>query len=319
MEKKGNNNSNTDLNGTGSNASSPPEGSQKPLSSNNQSDDMKSKELTNSTSEIIKEQEKKTEETKSLRRKRKKMDVPSFYKEELGHRLKKIAKEQFGSSKELAGLLNMKPQTFQLYVAGKALPGGYILKRLSELGVDIQYLLTGVNKLDELKRTLETERTERTKSNGFPLVSLLSAGGMIEFFINENTQRIPFDYEKKGNNCLVLEVVGESMSPTIENGDYVLIDTTLPLFNHCIVAVRFKNGEQLIKRYTKLSVNSKYSSNPKIPIEESFGSDMVQFDSDNLEYKPIIAKLEDIEMIAPVVKIQRDVYSRNKVRLRNGV
>lgn len=227
--------------------------------------------------------------------------MENIYRKEVGQRLRKIAKEQFGSSKKLAELLNMKPQTFQLYVAGKALPGGFIIKKLLELNVDVNYLLNGVNFTDELRNRIMSEINIKEKKYGYeyPLVNSISAGPMLEFYINEDTVRIPFDYHKK-ESCFALEVKGDSMSPTIENGDYVLVDTSLPLFNNCIVAVRFKDGGQIIKRYTKISDN------------------MIQLDSDNLEYKSIITKIEDIELLFPVVRIQRDIYSKNKIRIKNG-
>ena len=82
------------------------------------------------------------------------------------------------------------------------------------------------------------------------------------------------------------------MSPTIEDGDLVLVDNKLPLYDGAIVAAKLKSGEEHIKRYRIL---------PK---------DLIQLDSDNFVHDPLTMKKSDAEIIAPVVKVQRDVYKK---------
>lgn len=61
-----------------------------------------------------------------------------------GERLKKVADDFFdGNRSELARSLEMKPQALTKYLKGQSMPGGLILIRLYNLGVNINWFLTG--------------------------------------------------------------------------------------------------------------------------------------------------------------------------------
>lgn len=61
-----------------------------------------------------------------------------------GQRLKIIAENLFnGNMSELARRLEMKPQALTKYVKGESMPGGLILIRLYNIGVNINWFLTG--------------------------------------------------------------------------------------------------------------------------------------------------------------------------------
>lgn len=61
-----------------------------------------------------------------------------------GNRFKQIADKLFdGNLSELARNLEMKPQALTKYVKGESMPGGLILIRLYDLGVNINWFLTG--------------------------------------------------------------------------------------------------------------------------------------------------------------------------------
>lgn len=61
-----------------------------------------------------------------------------------GQRLKKLADRLFGGNRsELARNLEMKPQALTKYLNGESMPGGLILIRLHDLGVNINWFLTG--------------------------------------------------------------------------------------------------------------------------------------------------------------------------------
>ncbi|MFZ5948786.1 MAG: XRE family transcriptional regulator [Stygiobacter sp.] len=220
-------------------------------------------------------------------------DSDGVIKREIGERIKEFAKLKYGSSKKLAELLDMSPQTLQQYINGKSFPGGQILKKLAELNADVDYILTGINKRERLREEIYVEFEKNKVGNEFPLVSYLSAGSMIEFFNDGVTEKVSFNYNKK-DGCMALRVKGDSMKPTIENEDIVLVDSNKSLYNGCIVATRLKSGEQLIKRYRILP------------------GEYIQLNSDNYLYEPITLKKEEIEIIMPVVRVQRDVYKNNE-------
>lgn len=61
-----------------------------------------------------------------------------------GNRLKKIADRLYGGNhSELARKLEMKPQALAKYTKGESMPGGLILIRLYNIGVNINWFLTG--------------------------------------------------------------------------------------------------------------------------------------------------------------------------------
>lgn len=65
-----------------------------------------------------------------------------------GSRLKQIADALYeGNRSELARNLNMKPQALTKYLNGESMPGGLILIRLHDLGVNINWFLTGEGKM----------------------------------------------------------------------------------------------------------------------------------------------------------------------------
>src|SRR6056297_2655842 len=61
-----------------------------------------------------------------------------------GERLRRIAVELYGGNQsELARALGMKPPSFSKYVQGNRRPGAAVLERLSRLGVNLHWFLTG--------------------------------------------------------------------------------------------------------------------------------------------------------------------------------
>lgn len=65
-------------------------------------------------------------------------------KYETGQRLKEVAYLLYGGNQsELARKLEMKPQALTKYINGESMPGGLILIRLHQIGVNINWFLTG--------------------------------------------------------------------------------------------------------------------------------------------------------------------------------
>ncbi len=208
---------------------------------------------------------------------------------EIGNRIREFAELKFKTIKALGEALGMSQQNLNAYVNGKATPGANMLKKLSELGADVTYILTGISTKDEIAKKVFQELSNKISGYDYPIVSTLSAGSMIEFFNDEEIEKVAFSYHKK-YGCMALRVRGDSMKPTIENGDVVLVDSDAKIYDGCIVAARLKSGDQLIKRIRFLP------------------HDLIQLDSDNFLYDPITITKEDIELVMPVVKIQRDIY-----------
>ncbi|WP_146110177.1 S24 family peptidase [Salinibacter sp. 10B] len=61
-----------------------------------------------------------------------------------GDRFRRIAEEMFdGNASELARALAMQPSSFYKYLNGERQPGASVLRRLTQLGVDLHWFLTG--------------------------------------------------------------------------------------------------------------------------------------------------------------------------------
>jgi len=212
-----------------------------------------------------------------------------IYAEEVGKRMKEFLKEKFVMIKIGAEKLGVLDQSLQVYFTGRSLPGGEMLRKLANQGADVHYILTGERMSEKVRK--ESNQIKSKGGNNYPLVSRLSAGNMIEFFDTEKSEAVAFNYYKK-NGCMALVVSGDSMNPTIENGDIVLVDGDAKIYDGCIVAARLKSGEQLIKRFRKLP------------------QDLIQLDSDNFLYDPITLNRDEIEILMPVVRVQRDIYKK---------
>ena len=209
-------------------------------------------------------------------------------KKEIGQRIKDFAAEKFSTQKELAARLGMVPQTLQSYTSGKNKVNSEILKQLALMGADVNYILTGKRITDKIREEVIEEIESNTQGYDFPVIEDLKDVKSTKKKVIED---VSFTYNKK-HGCAVVKVKGDYMSPTIEDGDLVLVDNKLPLYDGAIVAAKLKSGEEHIKRYRIL---------PK---------DLIQLDSDNFVHDPLTMKKSDAEIIAPVVKVQRDVYKK---------
>lgn len=63
--------------------------------------------------------------------------------ETIGDRLKKVAKEQFGSLTAMSTELKMKPQSLYTYTSNESKPGADFQEKLRGIGVDVEYIMTG--------------------------------------------------------------------------------------------------------------------------------------------------------------------------------
>lgn len=79
-----------------------------------------------------------------------------------GERIRTFGLEKFGSLKEFAHALGMSPSNLQAYLQNRRKPCTPILKRLIELGCDMDWLLTGNINNDRRLKIIE-EQNQRIK------------------------------------------------------------------------------------------------------------------------------------------------------------
>lgn len=60
----------------------------------------------------------------------------------IGEKLRFFAENYIGSVSKLAELLDMKPPSLYVYLNNESIPGGDILRKLKDLGCDINWLLS---------------------------------------------------------------------------------------------------------------------------------------------------------------------------------
>jgi len=162
--------------------------------------------------------------------------VPGF-DPEFGTRLKSVI-DRIGSQKRAGEIAGVKAEMIGKYITGRAKPSFYAIRDLAVAGnVSVDWLAEGA-RLD-VKATLdrmEMEGDMRPLNDDFVTVPRydvrLAAGGGA---FNERARRIdviPFTREflqrKLGRNTAdglaILEARGDSMEPTIGDGDLVLVD-----------------------------------------------------------------------------------------------
>ncbi|MEG8946636.1 helix-turn-helix domain-containing protein [Rosettibacter firmus] len=84
----------------------------------------------------------------------------------IGEKLRFFAENYIGSVAKLAELLDMKPPSLYVYLNNESIPGGDILRKLKDLGCDINWLLSDTpDPPPETIQTLLTRLKELEEEN----------------------------------------------------------------------------------------------------------------------------------------------------------
>ena len=214
----------------------------------------------------------------------------------LGENLKKIRKAKKMTQKELAQKSGVKQSVISDLETGNAKSTGSILELANALGVTAEELRKGV--FNEASLTNVAPVVPRMA----PVLSWVQAGTMtnvqaVDMSQVEEWLPIPDgDCEK----CFYLKVQGLSNYPEFHEGDYILVDPTLPFsdMNSGDIIVVRKFDDATFKRLVIEPDGTKY------------------LQAINPEFKPNIILLDqDCEFVGEVVDCIRYVYrSRKKIR-----
>lgn len=86
----------------------------------------------------------------------------------LADRLKQVRDSRGFTQKEMAKAISTNPQTWQVYEAGKSVPGGNVLEALARMGFNVNWILTGVGPMklntEEMRRLLCEEAHDKLKA-----------------------------------------------------------------------------------------------------------------------------------------------------------
>lgn len=211
----------------------------------------------------------------------------------LGENLKKIRKAKKMTQKELAQKSGVKQSVISDLETGNAKSTGSILELANALGVTAEELKKGV--FDETSLTNVATVVPRMA----PVLSWVQAGTMTNVQAADMSQveewlPIPDgDCEK----CFYLKVQGLSNYPEFHEGDYILVDPTLPFsdMNSGDIIVVRKFDDATFKRLVIEPDGTKY------------------LQAINPEFKPNIIPLDqDCEFVGEVVDCIRYVYRAKK-------
>mgnify|MGYP003616563125 CR=1 FL=1 len=211
----------------------------------------------------------------------------------LGENLKKIRKAKKMTQKELAQKSGVKQSVISDLETGNAKSTGSILELANALSVTAEELKKGV--FDETSLTNVATVVPRMA----PVLSWVQAGTMtnvqaVDMSQVEEWLPIPDgDCEK----CFYLKVQGLSNYPEFHEGDYILVDPTLPFsdMNSGDIIVVRKFDDATFKRLVIEPDGTKY------------------LQAINPEFKPNIIPLDqDCEFVGEVVDCIRYVYRAKK-------
>lgn len=211
----------------------------------------------------------------------------------LGENLKKIRKAKKMTQKELAQKSGVKQSVISDLETGNAKSTGSILELANALGVTAEELKKGV--FDNVSLTNVVPVVPRMA----PVLSWVQAGTMTNVEsvdMSQVEEWLPLpdgDCEK----CFYLKVQGLSNYPEFHEGDYILVDPTLPFcdMNSGDIVVVRKFDDATFKRLVIEPDGTKY------------------LQAINPEFKPNIIPLdENCEFVGEVVDCIRYVYRAKK-------
>lgn len=214
----------------------------------------------------------------------------------LGENLKKIRKAKKMTQKELAQKSGVKQSVISDLETGNAKSTGSILELANALGVTAEELRKGV--FDEASLTNVAPIVPRMA----PVLSWVQAGTMTNVQAVDMSQVEEWLPIQDGDceKCFYLKVQGLSNYPEFHEGDYILVDPTLPFsdMNSGDIIVVRKFDDATFKRLVIEPDGTKY------------------LQAINPEFKPNIILLDqDCEFVGEVVDCIRYVYrSRKKIR-----
>lgn len=206
----------------------------------------------------------------------------------IGEKLRDFGISRFGSIKEFAEALDMSPPNLQQYLRGDREPGTPILQKLSELGCDLNWLLSDKKNTDNVKvvsegkvKYLSLDEFEKEKSSSgieIPLLADVPASSKLrEINFYEYPEYFGVKIDPKNHFAIkVHEEYGYSMSPAISPGDFIICNSNPKIIKDGdLVLVQYDSTMGAIKKYHRnkeLKAVTLYSTNtaePPITLHEN--------------------------------------------------
>lgn len=213
------------------------------------------------------------------------VEAMSAYAKAVGLRLVELRGDT--NQRDFAAGLDIASNTLGRYERGETFPSGEVLLQLRKRGVDLNWLFVGDDPdlrspLTKLPPAPSLDLSEAVNAYSalhlddfvmVPRYNVSAEGGAgIEVFEEEVIERLAFRREWLKSEGLLglplslINATGDSMSPTINPGDIVLIDNSKTSFTRAGIYVLLAFGRLIIKRldFDPLSGDiSLISDNPK--------------------------------------------------------
>lgn len=211
--------------------------------------------------------------------------------ETFGSRLRYLWKWSNVTAEQLSEAIGISPPTFRAWIAGRTPPNLDNLVRLEEVtGVSIQWLATGRPPM-VLGKGVTTD-----DSPGFvyvPRYDVRAGAGTGQVVESENLKGflafredwVRSRLRRNPANLVVFEAYGDSMYPTIADGDVMLVDTSEDRVRGPAIYVVLAGNEAIVKR-VELKID---------------GSLLVK--SDNPTYEPMSLKGEQVAELRVLGKV----------------
>ena len=162
-------------------------------------------------------------------------------------RLKQLRNERGISQRQLAEFLKVAPSTISMYENGQREPNFEVLESLADFfNVDLNYLLGKTNKTTKI-----ILHSESSKGIKIPVLGTVPAGipvTAVEDILDY--EEIPKSWENQGE-FFGLKIKGDSMYPTLENGDVVIVRKQSTADNGDTVVVMVNGDDATCKRYER--------------------------------------------------------------------
>lgn len=145
----------------------------------------------------------------------------------IGKRLSEIRETLGLYQKDMAKIVGGHVKSWENYEKDISVPGGEVLSKLSLYGIDINWLLTGVNGGKPLETSLiNIYGAEISAGAG----SLVNHENIIDRYSLPN--RFFLNYGLNKNNSIGVSIKGDSMEPKFFSGDIAIIDTSINFFEN---------------------------------------------------------------------------------------
>lgn len=208
--------------------------------------------------------------------------------EEFRRRLRLIM-QQFGSVADLARAVGVSDNAIYKWVSGRGQPSMVSLVNLARaVGVSVEWLATGRGVAAKSKT--ETHTLDSSDYVTMPRHDLRGVGShnsiqnqQIVDSINFRSDWIQRSFNVDPRSLALIEVLGDSMSPTVDEGDLVLVDVHENRFKSDGLYVLRSGGDLAVKRLQ----------------QRPDGSLMIR--SDNAAYEPQLVAQDDIAILGRVV------------------